>query len=430
MQIIELAIEGVGPFSQILKIPFREGLNLVLGGNDSGKSIIYRCLLSFFDFDNDYRSLINNERPEVSRAALTVKAKEGDVYRLYRDFVRDEKAIYKYNYSSKKFEPQGKDGAYIKEFLKNEAGDVPLKGLTNLFAINSTSLQGFSLPFNSPMEDKKSSWPEETGGDNEENTLKAKRLNELKGIMARADELTKVESQIDEIQGKITDTKKRLETIRSVEKEIKELTERIEPLQGCEDLPADTPSMIARYDEKEKKKKEEMEKLIEERSIEEEELKAIDIRPFFTSPLFITGVIVTSLALLVPAFIDLYGILQQINFLGFLLGLGIIGYALFKDFQKGMKKKKKEELINSLKKQEESLKIRYEKDNAPFIEMLNKTSSKDAQELNIKFKKFKELSREMDYLIEKKRGLLSCTPPVETHALSWSRYSLSCVRHL
>lgn len=405
MLIIDLAIEGVGPFSKTLRIPFREGFNLVLGENASGKSVIYQCILSLFDFNNDYRSLICMERPEVSRAALTVKTKEGDVYRLYRDFVKNEKGIYKYNSSSKNFEPHGKDGASLKEFLAREAGNIPVEGLTNLFAINSASLQGFNLSASSPVRSEEPFSPslQQTGSDI---SFKTKRLKELRAILGRVDELTKVEYQIDEIQHRITDTKKKIEAIKSTERDIQGFAEMIEPLKGCQNLPEDTPSMIVRYEEKEKKKKQEMEKLVEERLTEEEELKIVSDNPLFKSPPFIAGVVVTSLALLVTLFLDLRGILQNINFIGFLIGLGIIGYALFKDFQKGARKKEKEARINSLKKQEESLRIRYEKENAPFLTMFNKTSSQDAQELNSKFKKFKELAKERDYLIEKKRRLL------------------------
>src|SRR3989344_3296091 len=105
MLLVEIVMQGVGPFSGTTKIDLKGGLNLVIGGNESGKTTIYNCLFSFLDIKHaDSKCLVNWDEPETSRAALIFKSRDGETYKVVQDYLKGQVAVFKFNPSSERFE--------------------------------------------------------------------------------------------------------------------------------------------------------------------------------------------------------------------------------------------------------------------------------------------------------------------------------------
>ena len=107
MILLELALLGVRNFQQITRLEFSPRLNFIQGENGSGKTTLRDTLLfSLFGHSpEEGQSLIHSSSTSTCQAAITFRVKNGEVYRLAKDFVKDIFILSKLDPSIKKFIP-------------------------------------------------------------------------------------------------------------------------------------------------------------------------------------------------------------------------------------------------------------------------------------------------------------------------------------
>ena len=125
---LELVLYGVRHFLDIKKLTFRPALNLVHGGNGTGKTTIADTFFEMLALDKDgptAQSLAPTGGKDLSQAALIFESQDGGIYRLVRDFLKGNGSLAKLD-QDKKFNLLSKDKEQIGGFIHSEIQKLSL----------------------------------------------------------------------------------------------------------------------------------------------------------------------------------------------------------------------------------------------------------------------------------------------------------------
>jgi len=429
----ELILSGIRNFTKLKKIGFSKGFNIIIGDNESGKTTIYDSILSIL-FGSSYpysKNLICEEDKEC-KAALTFKDKKGDTYRVIRDLSKDKANLFKLD-SSNNFIIINKNKDMIDQQLSS--GIIGLKEDEYLYLFSlkyplyistngayKTKEEEMAILDETPSMEKlegiegNAAWSEsgeETESldrikNDEELALKEKRLNTLKEALTKVDQLSKIEYKIDDVQNKLSNVKKRLESLNIAEKEFAQNLNSLESLKAFSELPANINinELIDSYEKKEIEKAKELDEAREELELLKERRNLIPNKPVFQNPFLIAGAVLIAASLFSVVSFDITGLFQILFFVGFFGGAASIAFAIFNDFQNSSKWKELDLKVNSINKQLNDKSAKYGKEDTLFQDILKKTSSGNAQELGLRYKKYQELLQQKEFLEEKKKRLL------------------------
>ncbi|MBU3966558.1 MAG: AAA family ATPase [Euryarchaeota archaeon] len=87
MKLMELFVQGFGRFGTQRTLNFKNGVNVVIGPNESGKSTLHNAILAslFQPGKEELDSYCSWSDPDVCKVKLTYQTSNGDVYRISRD---------------------------------------------------------------------------------------------------------------------------------------------------------------------------------------------------------------------------------------------------------------------------------------------------------------------------------------------------------
>jgi len=122
MQLVDLVLQGVKRFSQSQKIPFKPGFNLIFGQNESGKTVLFDCLIELMfpdrivDLKKDWQTW---KSTGPSRAGLTLQQAE-TFYRILKDFNQNAISLSRRAPGQEKFERLSGEPSEISAILSEE----------------------------------------------------------------------------------------------------------------------------------------------------------------------------------------------------------------------------------------------------------------------------------------------------------------------
>ncbi len=110
MKLMELFVQGFGQFGTQRTINFKDGVNIIIGPNESGKSTLHNAILAslFAPSKAELDSCYSWSNPDVCKVKLTYQTSNGEVYRILRDL------------KSKKVLIEKQDGADFTEVTRSE----------------------------------------------------------------------------------------------------------------------------------------------------------------------------------------------------------------------------------------------------------------------------------------------------------------------
>lgn len=110
MKLMELFVQGFGQFSTQRTIDFKNGVNVIIGPNESGKSTLHNAILAslFQPAKAELDSYYSWNNPDICKVKLTYQTSSGEVYRISRDLI------------SKKVVVEKQDGADFTEITRTE----------------------------------------------------------------------------------------------------------------------------------------------------------------------------------------------------------------------------------------------------------------------------------------------------------------------
>ena len=418
MVFLELALFGIRNFTQLTRLAFKPGLNLIQGGNGSGKSTVCDVLLAVLSpiSDTTVQNLKPRKSSNIGQAGLIFKTKNDRTYRLIRDFVGRKSSLAELD-SSNKFHVVSQEEEPIAKFLADETGGLPSKAFEGLFTMKGTWMPSSRAGVASQAEDRSSSSvplsspisATETKTIPQDRAQKQKRLTELKGFLAQGDRLAAMEDQLSDLQSRSAEAKRRLRVVTEKTAELTRLLQQGAGFEPLKSLPQDFHLILETSVQQEHLKNEQLATIAEEEEFIKQDLMAIPSQPFFLTKFFIAGGVLVLVALSLMVNLDLPGLFQNLLMLLLLAGAGLMGYAGYLDFGKLNKRRGLELKLREAERQRARAEAVFKKENAPCIELLKKTGCGDVGALKEKVRSYeqfvgarRELESQRDQFLGKK----------------------------
>ncbi len=384
MIILELACFGLRSFRQVTKLALRPGLNVIHGRTGAGKTTLFDCLkvLLFGLGAEPFRAGITGANGS-SQAAVTVRLRGGEIYRVIKDFAKDSLHILRWDPNAKAFAATPVEPDILSRLWQPECDGLSLDAVS---ALTTWSPRTVSAPA------EESAVPDFTGGaavipvalTAEDRAAKVQRLAELKTRLAQAERMTQSADERAAAREQETGARQRLsalEALRARREASAGRKDEMAPfLQGGKELDALIDGYIKA-----------LPALGEERATMEEEAVAVDgqitdadTNPLLKTPLFWVGAGVTSVSFLVAAFVPLPGWTRYLCLAGIGVGLALLVVSLVLDFRRlGRKKsleRKRAELSRKLSRLDDRLKKTY----ATPVALMAQTGCPDAETFKAK----------------------------------------------
>jgi energy-coupling factor transporter ATP-binding protein EcfA2 len=404
MTVLELALIDIRDFKEVKKIVLKPGLNIIQGQNGSGKSTLFTVIFDLF-----FPSYENYLPTRSSQAAVLFRMNNGEVYRLLRNFSKQTVQLYKLD-ASKKLALLDKDEAGIRERLRSL---LNLDDLSNEKFFSTFFLNHPALPSCHPV--RKGPPPPVASGafapmgnpPGKEKTRE--RIEALKKEAEKADRVAQKESELLDYKDKAFSIKRALNDLTLIESNLSEVMEKESSVPGFNAIPKEIHTLMEEYEKNLQEKNIEEQHLIEETEIIEQQL-VMEQQPLIQNKFLWAGVGLAGVsllgALILPAFMDVEGVVKGLDFLGLLGGIGLVLFALIGDFQRISRKKIWKDKLDNKNKNLEMLNVRFQRENSKYFEALAKTESEDKNAFETKLSAFQHLMEEKRELLVRKEQLL------------------------
>lgn len=399
MEFVEIIVQGIGPFPKPYKLAFGPGYNLVLGGNETGKTLIYQLVSAVIDPDRF--SAIKTGVPiaeggEIApRAGIRFRSQDRE-YRVIRDFKTGDLLINQLDRETSEWKVVDRNPETWKKLWKKEAG-VTTSDYLQLFALDRFEPARVPDQGVVPAPPKKPASASAPAPAPKNQAEKEQKIKSLKEDLARAEEIEGIEFELDGLHTQLFQIEEKSKGIPALEEKVREAAEKLKKYAGCEELPSDLEAKVASFKKLNTQKSEELGKLEEDRKQVEAELAAYSQKgDFYREPIFIAGAAAAFIALVVSlAFPSLPRLITAPFLFG---GAGASFYSLWKFWSNKEKATKLKEQMSGWDEKTRVIEKRFEIEGSAIRHLLEKTGAIIPEEI---------LARQKEYraaLAEKKRS--------------------------
>ena len=407
MVLIEMALHNIFGLKQLLRIKLKSGLNLIHGVNGSGKTSIHRTLLALLSPSPEKGVL------QQGQAGIIARALDRQIYRLVRDFSKQKSSLGLRD-AEGRFNALGQNENQIHQFVLENTRGLGIQEIESVFIIqrsmipSSRLLQNSVLPGSKPSEND---LPPDTPKPTVDRERSEARVREIQGILAKADEASNLEDMSAELRSQSNDLRQRIKTVHEKSIALKELENKDKPLDKVWPLLSNQHQLLEQYVEQQAVRFDQIRTLDEDRSRIQAAIDAVPTQPVYLTPLFVSGSGILAVSFILPQFIRIQGVMRELFFLPVVLGLGLMGWAAFRDFQRVGRRKVLNARLENLTSQQEMIDTDFEKGTAPAKELLEKGKCSSVEEFKKRVAEREHLeSLNRDIIEERNLALEGKTP--------------------
>ncbi|MFZ5877697.1 MAG: AAA family ATPase [Nitrospirota bacterium] len=380
MIIIELACLGVRSFRQVTKLPLKPGLNVISGRTGAGKTTLVECLqVLLLGAPPETLGVPAGSAGNAAQAAVTVKVRTGEIYRVIRDFGKGVTQTLKWDAGTRAFTPVAAD-----------AGDpwgAELDGLA-LPDVRSASVWSPRAPLPpTGAESDAPSWnaddaarlPPVVALTPEQREAKVTRLAELQGRLARAEQAAQSAEEQTTASAREAELRRRVAALDALAARRQEAAARGDDMNPFLKGPENLDALIESYLKAVPAVEQERAALEEQTADLVARVEATDGKPFVKAPMFQAGAVVTALSFLVALAVPMEGWYRAIYLVGLLGGLGLVVTSLVLDFRRQAARSAAEAALADLRKKAARLDDRLKKPFAALTALIAQTKSDDVE---------------------------------------------------
>ncbi|MDD5223132.1 MAG: AAA family ATPase [bacterium] len=399
MEFVEIIVQGIGPFPKPYKLVFGPGYNLILGGNETGKTLIYQLVTAVIDpdrFSAIKAGIPIGEGGEIApRAGIRFRSQDRE-YRVIRDFKTGDLLINQLARETQEWKVVDRNPETWRKLWKKESG-VTTSDYLQFFALDRFEPARVPDPGTVPAPQKKPAFAAASAPAPKNQAEKEQKIKSLKEDLARAEEIEGIEFELDGLHTQLFQIEEKSKGIPALEGKIQEAAEKLKKYAGCEELPADLEAKVTAFKKLNTQKSEELGKLEEDRKQVEAELATYSQKGnFYREPIFIAGAAAAFIALVVSlAFPNLPRLITAPFLFG---GAGASLYSLWKFWSNKEKATKLKEQMAGWNEKTRVIEKRFEIEGSVIRQLLEKTGAIIPEEI---------LARQKEYrtaLAEKKRS--------------------------
>lgn len=404
MIITECVLHGFKGFAEPFALHLKPGLNLVVGGNESGKSTLCEGILSALFASPTSSAFLNQSHPEVCRLLLCFST-PGGRFRIAKDFIRHSAVFSTWDPANAKFAPTTQDLSCIAGLLSKELEGVSEAVYRTLCVLQPPPRLPIPLAPESTPPVHSSSGAIPPGSSQEKQT---DRLQQLKGYLQTYRRIRETELLLDSLRTQYDESRASLQSLATLEEErrnIREALERFRPLASLA-----TSSLLPQITEYRKALEtrdgevRELEAKIEE---EQARLALIPSTPLFRHRLFLIGGGLLILSLVAAEFLPFVGA-------GIFIGLGCIAASLTQYLGWSQKRDKIRKGLLTLEHQvNKGLELRISRQFQSLLDLLPRTGCHEVSELATKLHRRDALAEKLTRLDRKIAELSAGTDLVD-----------------
>jgi energy-coupling factor transporter ATP-binding protein EcfA2 len=408
MIIIELACLGVRSFRQVTKLPLQPGLNVIAGRTGTGKTTLVECLqVLVFGAPPETLGLPSIPSGNPSQAAVTVKLRTGEMYRVIRDFGKGMMQTLIWNTDTRAFAPvtAGASGdPWTAEFDGLTLSEARSASVWSPHSALATGAVSDAPSWNA--DDVSPSVPALAALTAEERAAKVSRLVELHGRLTRAEQAAQSADEQANAAAREAESRRRLAALDGLAARRQDAAARQDEmapfLQGPENLDALLDAYIKAVPAVEQERTE----LAEQAGELANRLEEAGGKPFLKTPMFHAGAGVTGLSFLIALIVPMEGWYRAIFFVGLLTGLGLLVTSLVMDFRRQAAKAAAESALAENRKKAAKLDDRLKRPYAALVALIAQTKSGDADTFKAKRRAAKEWAAGMQAFDQEETAIL------------------------
>jgi len=297
MFLVELVMQGVRGFRELMRLRFQNGFNIVLAGNETGKTTAADSLerLMFPTASADTGSLVSRYTPDASRGALVVCAEDGTYYRVIQDFSKRAVNLSRYNKGTREFSLIHKDWEGSSQFMSGITAGISEEDYARVFMLRRDQplQQANPVTHRTPAPPA----PPVTAAAPPRQSSNQARLAELRETLRKAEEAADADYRFQSAKLAVDEIKKKQNSLAEITQKKTEIESTLEGLKGCDSLPENLNELLEDYEHQQNKKSAEADDLGKELEGLKLRLASIPKVNLVTDKFFIAGVVVGLLSL-------------------------------------------------------------------------------------------------------------------------------------
>ncbi len=400
MFLVELVLQGVRGFQQLVRLRFQGGFNLIAAGSEAGKTTSADAVVRLLFPINDpakMASLVSRAVPDASRGALVVFCDDSAYYRVIQDFSRQAVNLSRYDASTREFTLEHKDWQSTARFFAGQLPDVSEEDYSRLFVFRREACAGRTdalLPASGPA-----SAPVRAAAE-------SPKLKELRETLRKAEEAADAEYKADAARIGLSEISKRLERLSDSEKQIDELEAHLADLKACETLPENLTELISNHEQEQNQKRaklDEVEKDIEGLTMQRDSMPTASV---MMDKFFIAGAALVALSLVAGLFLlsDDQSFFFPIGILG---GLLLAGAGWYNSSRLNAQRREVQKEVDGLVEERAGIERRFQEGGAAILKFMKATGSSSAGELKEKADTYRRTQGMIRDLREQQRHLFN-----------------------
>jgi energy-coupling factor transporter ATP-binding protein EcfA2 len=413
MIILELACLGIRSFRQVTKLTLKPGLNIIQGRTGSGKTTLVECLkVLLFGAPVETLGPLSIPAGGTAQAAVTVKLRNGDIYRVIRDFGKDMLQILKFDMGTRAFTQVASDPSALAALWSAECDGLTLSDAeaVSVWSPRTSPPTGAAAETPPWGSDSLSAGPAPAAAivlTPEQRAAKVEQLAQLQGRLARAEQQAESADERANAVAQEADVRRKLAALDALAARREGAAARKDEmapfLQGPENLDALLDGYIKAVPSVETERTE----LTEESAALAIRVEEAASRPFLKAPMFWAGAGVTALSFIVALTVALSGWFRAIYLVGLVAGLGLLVASLMMDFRRLAAKRAAEDKLADVQKKLTRLDDRLKKTYAAPVALIAQTNSGDAETFKAKRRAAKEWAAELRAFDEQETAMLA-----------------------
>lgn len=387
MFLVELVLQGVRGFRELARLRFKGGFNIVVAGNESGKTTAADSLQRLLFPRNQaglFDSLVSRQAPDASRAAAVICSDDGAYYRIIQDFSKRAVNLSQYNATSRDFGLLHKDWDNAAQFMAGMTAGASEEDFARIFLFHrdrhaaragAPASTAAPRPAPGPPAAVKSSADRE-------------RLAELREALLKAEEAADAEYKYQSAKLALEEIGKKIDSLEQLERKKAEIASTLVSLKGYEGLPGDLAELIDGYARLQNQKLADAEEIKKQIEGIKMQLLSLPVVTVVKDKLFIAGLVMIGLSIVVGVFM-LTEDLKLLFPVGLLLSLILMAGAWYKETRATMQRKKLLGEEEGLKKELSELEKRFQREGAAITAALRSTGASSPAELKEKSENYR-----------------------------------------
>lgn len=386
MFLVELVMQGIRGFRELARLRFQSGFNLVVAGNEAGKTTAVDSMRRLLFPGNQaelLEALVSRHSPEASRAALVLCADDGAYYRIIQDFSKRAVNLSAYNTASKEFSLLHKDWDNAAPFMAGLTTGISEEDYTRIFFYQRerhAARPGVAVPSGAAPRAVLSKPAPSSGGKAEADRT---RLAELRETLRKAEDAADAEYRCQSAKLALEELGKKLDSFDELEQKKAGIESTLDSLKGCDGMPENLSELIDDQERRQGKQLAEADECNGRIEGLKTQLAEMPARNLVTDKLFILGAAVGALSILAGVFV-LTAELAYVFPIGLLLSLVLMAGAWYSNSRKNLQRKNVLKEVGDLENELAELEKQFQREGATITDCMRSAGASSPGELKEK----------------------------------------------